>query len=80
MYPNQYWVTKQLTALQSKLDREKSWHRKNSITDYAEKMFQQATLENYGQADMPERDDQASKHQCYKKMKSTVSKNVSFKN
>ena len=55
------------SALQSKLDREKNWHRENSITDYAEKMFQQATLENYGQAKMPEWDDQASKHQCYKK-------------
>ena len=31
------------------------------------KMFQQATLENYGQAEMPEWEDQASKHQCYKK-------------
>ena len=30
------------------------------------KMFQQATLENYGQAEMPDWDDQASKHQCYK--------------
>jgi len=57
------------SALQSKLDREKNWHRKNSIT---EKMFQQATLENYGQAEMPEWEDQASKHQCYKKMKTTV--------
>ena len=36
------------------------------------KMFQQATLENYGQAEMPEWDDQAFKHQCYKKMKTTV--------
>ena len=44
----------------------KYWLRKNSITDYAEKMFQQATLENYGQAEMW--DDQASKHhECYKK-------------
>ena len=56
------------SALQSKLDREKNWLRKNSITDYAENMFQQAT-ENYGQAEMPEWDDQASKHQCYRKMK-----------
>ena len=40
------------SALQSKLDREKNWLRKNSITDYAEKTFQQATLENYGQAEM----------------------------
>ena len=55
------------SALQSKLDREKNWHSKNSITDYAEKMFQQATLENYGQAEMSEWNDQASKHQCYKK-------------
>ena len=54
------------SVLQSKLDREKNWHRKNSITDYAEKMFQQAPLENYGQAEMPEWDDQASKHQCCK--------------
>jgi len=36
------------------------------------KMFQQAKLENYVQAEIPEWDDQASKHQCYKK--------VSFKN
>ena len=36
------------------LDREKNCLRKNSMTDYAEKMFQQATLENYGQAKMPE--------------------------
>ena len=43
-----------------------SYRGKNSITDYAEKMFQQATLENYGQAEMPEWDDQASKHQCCK--------------
>ena len=57
---------KQLT-LPYKLDREKNWHRKNSITDYAEKMFQQATLENNGQAEMSEWDDQASKHQCHKK-------------
>ena len=42
------------SALQSNIDREKNWHRKNSITEYAEKMFQQATLENYGQAKMPE--------------------------
>ena len=55
------------SALQSKLGREKNWVRKNSITDYAEKMCQQATLENYGQAEMPEWDDQASKHQCFKK-------------
>jgi len=54
------------SALQSKLDREKNWLCKNSFTDYAEKMFQQATLENYGQAEMPEWDDQASKHQCSK--------------
>ena len=46
------------SALQSKLDREKNWHHKNSITDYAKKMFQQATLENYGQAEMPEWEDQ----------------------
>ena len=46
------------SALQSKLDREKNWHRKNSIIDYAEKMFQQATLENYGQVEMPEWKDQ----------------------
>ena len=45
----------------------KNWHRKNYITDYAEKMFQQATLENYGQEEMPALDDKASKHQCYKK-------------
>ena len=51
---------KQLT-LPYKLDKEKNWHRENSITDNAEKMFQQATLENYGQAEMPEWDDQASK-------------------
>ena len=55
------------SALQSKLDRRKYWLRKNSITDYAEKMFQKATLENYGQTAMPKWDDQASKHQCYKK-------------
>ena len=54
-------------ALQFKLDREKNWLCKNSITDYAEKNFQQATLENYGQAEIPKWDDQASKHQCYKK-------------
>ena len=41
--------------------------KKNSITDFAEKMFQQATLKNYGQAEMPEWDDQAFKHQCNKK-------------
>jgi len=57
------------SALQSKLDREKNWLRKNSTTDYAEKMFQQATLDNYGQAEMPLWDGQASKHQCYRKMK-----------
>ena len=68
------------SALQSKLDREKYWLRKNSITEYAEKMFQQATLENYGQAEMPEWEDQASKHQCYRKMKKTVSEKVSFEN
>ena len=68
------------SALQSKLDRKKNWLRKNSVTDYAEKMFHQATLENYGQADMPEWDDQVSKHQCYKKMKTTVSEKVSFEN
>ena len=39
---------------------------------FAEKMFQQATLEKYGQAGMPEWDDQAFEHQCYKKMKTTV--------
>ena len=55
------------SALQSKLDRGKNWLSKNSITDYVGKMFQQATLENYGQAEMPEWDDQASKNQCYKK-------------
>ena len=55
------------SALQSKLEREKNWLRKNSIIDYAEKMFQQVTLESYSQAEMPEWDDQASKHQCYKK-------------
>ena len=44
------------------------------------KMFQQATLEKYGQAGMPEWDDQAFEHQCYKKMKTTVSKKVSFEN
>ena len=42
------------SALQSKLDREKNWLRKINFTDYAEKMFQQATLESYGQAEMPE--------------------------
>ena len=42
------------------LDREKNCLRENSITDYAEKMFQQATLENYGQAKMPEWDDKLS--------------------
>ena len=42
--------------------------------------FQQAILENYGQAEMPEWDDQAFKHQCYKKMKTTVSEKVSFEN
>ena len=43
------------------------------------KMFQQATLENYGQAEMW--DDQASKHhECYKKTKTTVSEKVSFEN
>ena len=30
-------------------------------------MFHQATLENYGQAQIPVWDDQASKLQCYKK-------------
>ena len=35
---------------------------KNSITDYAEKMFQQATLENYGQAEMPEWEENIQKH------------------
>ena len=65
------------SALQSKLDRAKNWLRKNSITDYAEKMFQQATLENYGQAEMPEWDDQASKHQCDKKWKQlSVNKDI----
>ena len=39
-----------------------------------------ATLDNYLQAEMPEWDDQASKHQCYKKMKTTVSEKVSFEN
>ena len=34
-----------------------SYRGKNSITDYAENLFQQATLENYGQAEMPEWDD-----------------------
>ena len=63
-----------------KLGREKNCLRENSITDYAEKMFQQATLENYGQAEMPDRDDQASKHQCYKKIKTTVNEKVSFEN
>ena len=43
-------------------------------------MFHQATLENYGQADMPEWDDQASKHLCHKKMKTTVSEKESFEN
>ena len=43
-------------------------------------MVQQATLENYGQAEMSEWNDQASKHQCYKKMKTTVSEKVSFEN
>ena len=43
-----------------KLGREKNCLRKNSITDYAEKMFQQATLENYGQAKMPDCDDKLS--------------------
>ena len=57
---------KQLT-LPYKLDREKNWHRKNSITDHAEKMFQQATLENYGQAEMSLWDDLGSKHQFCKK-------------
>ena len=57
------------SAIQSKLDSEKNCLSKNSITDYAEKIFQQAILENYGQAEMPEWDDQASKHQCYKKRK-----------
>jgi len=54
-------------ALQSTLDRGKNWLRISSITDYAEKMCQQATLENYGQAEMPEWDDQASKNLCFKK-------------
>ena len=31
-------------------------------------MFQQATLENYDQAEMTEWDDQASKYQCHKKV------------
>ena len=34
------------SALQSKLDRGKNWLRKNSFTDYAEIVFQHATLEN----------------------------------
>ena len=71
------------SALQSKLDREKNWLRKNSVTsvtDYAEKMFHQATLENYVQAEMPQWDDQVSKHQCYKKMKTAVNEKVSFEN
>ena len=38
------------------------------------------TSENYGQAEMPEWEDQASKHQYYKKMKTTVSEKVSFEN
>ena len=59
---------------------EKNCLCKNSITDYAEKVVQQATLENYGQAEMSEWNDQASKHQCYKKMKTTVSEKVSFEN
>ena len=43
-------------------------------------MFQQATLENYGQAEMSEWNDQASKHQCYKRMKTAFSERVSFEN
>ena len=43
-------------------------------------MFQQETLENYGQAEMPEWDDEASEHQCYKKMKTKVSEKVSYEN
>jgi len=38
----------------------------------------QATLENYGQKEMPELDDQASKHNAIQKMKTTVSEKVSF--
>ena len=43
-------------------------------------MFQQATLENYGQAEMSEWNDQASKYQCYKRMKTAFSERVSFEN
>ena len=43
-------------------------------------MFQEVILKNYGQAEMPECDDQASKHQCFKKMKTTVSEKLSFEN
>ena len=45
---------KQLTLPYNLNQTGKKWLCKNSITDYAEKMFQQATLENYGQAEMPE--------------------------
>ena len=48
------------------------WLRKNSFADNAEKMFQQATLENYGQAEMSEWD------RCHKKIKRTFSEKVSF--
>ena len=41
-------------------------------------MFQQATLEYYGQAEMPEWDNQAFKHRCHKKIKRTFSEKVSF--
>ena len=39
-------------------------------------MFQETILKSYGQAEMPECDDQASKHQCFKKMKTTVSEDI----
>ena len=42
-------------------------------------MFQQATLENYGQAEMPEWDDQASKHQCCKNENNCQWKSIFWK-
>ena len=48
------------SALQSKLDREKIGSAKIPSQTMQKKMFQQATLENYGQAEMPKWDDQLS--------------------
>ena len=56
----------------SKLDREKNWLRKNFVTDYAEKMFHQATLENYGQAEMQKNAE------MLKKMKTIVNHKMQY--